>query len=69
MPKNLSQAFALVVTMGGYLNRKNDHRSGDAMMYNGHYVISFFACLCSLSRDLADDSGLKNILELEATYD
>ncbi|MCY4306491.1 MAG: hypothetical protein OXC62_17200 [Aestuariivita sp.] len=56
--KDLAQASALVVTMGGYLHGKTNKRLGDEIMHNGHSALSFSAWLCGLSLDLKDKSAL-----------
>ena len=42
-PVNPGEAFTLVATMGGYLNRGNDQPPGDETAWTGHSALSFSA--------------------------
>ncbi len=68
-PKNLGQAFRLVATMGGYLNRKNDGPPGAEIAWNGQAALSFTAWMLGHSIDAGETSEVrKHISQLNSTY-
>ena len=58
-PKNLGQAFRLVATMGGYLNRKNDGPPGAEIAWNGQAALSFTAWMLGHSIDAGETSEVR----------
>ncbi len=57
-PDNLGNAFNLVTTLGGYLNRSNDPPPGNEILWHGHSALSFSAWIVGLSQGLGDQSDL-----------
>ena len=58
-PENLGQAFRLVATMGGYLNRKNDGPPGAEITWNGQAALSFTAWMLGHSIDAGKTSEVR----------
>ncbi len=58
-PGNLGQAFRLVATMGGYLNRRNDGPPGAEIAWNGQAALSFTAWMLGHSIDAGEDSEVR----------
>ncbi len=58
-PEDLSAAFRLVATMGGYLNRSKDGPPGAEITWNGQAALSFTAWMLGHSVDAGDDSAVR----------
>ena len=58
-PGDLGQAFRLVATMGGYLNRKNDGPPGAEVTWNGQAALSFTAWMLGHSIDVGETSEVR----------
>ena len=58
-PGDLGQAFRLVATMGGYLNRRNDGPPGAEIAWNGQAALSFTAWMLGHSIDAGEDSEVR----------
>ena len=59
-PEDLGQAFRLVATMGGYLNRKCDGPPGVEIAWNGQTALSFTAWMLGHSIDVGETSALQH---------
>ena len=58
-PEDLGQAFRLVATMGGYLNRNNDGPPGAEIAWNGQAALSFTAWMLGHSIDVGETSAVR----------
>ncbi len=58
-PEDLGQAFRLVATMGGYLNRSNDGPPGAEIAWNGQAALSFTAWMLGHSVDAGETSEVR----------
>lgn len=58
-PGDLGQAFRLVATMGGHLNRSNDGPPGAEIAWNGQAALSFTAWMLGHSIDAGEDSEVR----------
>ena len=61
-PRDLGEAFRLVATMGGYLNRKNDAPPDAEIARNGQAALSFTAWMLGHSLDAGETSELRKRL-------